>query len=207
MVVQQLNVATSYTSTPASGTRIYSTGLRDVILSVDGEIVTDIMENPAHGRRRDFILTTALAHMAQLPSHVGPLDAVRIASRAATLRPLQLIDRERVNSRGAILQPHYAIVGTRIAHNATVANLGVTTADVDYCDYSRDTSTFLCKAPNEYTAVEAAGAFAYGFSIEGDDIPASTMWAGIYARYRQMIRAGQLQVPSLPEMLQQAQAA
>lgn len=204
LAINQVLGADSYTSTPASNSHLFTNGLRDLILSVDGSIVTAILMNGNHGRRRDFILTAAMAHGGQLPSHIGPIDAVRIASKAATPWPLEDIERERINALGVPLHAHYAIQGTRCYSNATVSNFGVTTADVDYCDYAPDTSTFLCKAPAEYTDCELAAALEYLYGIEGDDVSAAGLYGRVKSQYIQMIAGGAMTLPPMEAIAQAA---
>lgn len=209
-IIQQMAVGgTSYTSSVSDANhRVTTNGIRDAILAADAQIANAICMNGSHGRRRDFISTTAVSHAGQLPSHIGPLDAIRINSKAALLRPLAQIERERTNSLAlTFIGPHYNVVGNRIYHNATSALFGVTTADVDYASYVMDTSTFLCKCSVEYTAVEIAAGMALVASVQGDDDAYAGLYKGIVADYMQMIQGGAMTVPSLDDMLAQAQAA
>lgn len=204
LAVAQLTGADSYTSTPASNSHLFTNQLRDAILAVDGNVVRAICESGNHGRRRDYIVSVALAHGAQIPSHVGPIDAVRIAGLAATPWDPRDIEMERVNALGVPLQPHFAVDNARIYHNGTVASFGVSTADLDHCAYAMDTSGSLCQAPVEYADAVLCGTLEYLFGVEGDDVAAANLYGRTFQMYLQMIKGGAMNIPSLGAIQQEA---
>lgn len=197
LMVEQINLNTSYSVSAASGQRLYDNGLRDMVLSVDGQVALAIINNPLHGRRKDFVASAALTDGAQLPTHIGPLDAVRINGKPADLLPINQVRLYRTNALAATPVPAYALLGTRIFHTATTPNFSVTTADVDYCDYTRDVVTFLCKCSSEYTAVHVAGTLAMLFSVEGEDPTTAGLYQTIFSTYLQMVQNGAMTVPDL----------
>lgn len=205
LIVQQTAHAVSgtYTPTPAANMRLTGNGIRDMILSYDGQVVRSILLDPNNGRRRDFILTTALTNNAQLPSHIGPLDAVRINGIPASLMSLDVVRRLRINALAVPVDPYYSIEGTRIYHNATAANFGTTSADVDYCDYSPDVSTFLCKAPADYTVLEVAGCLALLASVDGDDTPLAAFYQSAAMSFSQMTGQSAPALADLGQMMQE----
>lgn len=206
LVVQQMAVAVSYTVTPASGTRVYANGIRDAILAVDAEICLAIINSPNNARRRDFILSAALADNAQLPSHIGPLGAVRINGKPSSLVSLDLVRRTRINALLLPVDPYHCFFDQRIYHNATSANFSTTTADVDYYSFTVDGSTFLCQAPSEYTAAEFAGAMALLASVDGDDVQQAGLYQSIFNVYMQMISGGAQVIPDMGQMMEQRAA-
>lgn len=204
LAIAQVVGADSYTSTPAANSPLFTNGLRDLILAVDGSIIAAGLSNGNWGHRFDFETSVAVAHGGSIPTHIGPLGPVRIAGKAAVPWPPEDIERERANALGVPLQPHFALVGTRLYHNATAPNFGVTTADLDYYNYTMDTSGFLCKAPVEMTEAEVAAACAYIINIEGDDPASANLYGQMYAAYLKMISEGAMTLPSLSSMQQQA---
>lgn len=204
LIVQQMAMATSYTSSPAANTRLYGNGIRDAILAVDGQVCIAIITSSNNSRRRDFIQTAALADNAQLPSRIGPIGAVRINGLPATLASLDLVRRTKTNALSLPVAPLYNIFDNRIYHNATSGNFSTTSADVDYYSYTQDTSTFLCQAPSEYTSVVFAGAMALVASVDGDDVPQAGLYQAIFNSYMAMISGGAQVVPDINTMVKQA---
>lgn len=205
LIVQQLALAVggTYTPTSAAAMRLTSNGIRDMIIAFDGQTVRNILLDPNNGARQGFILTAALANNALIPSHIGPIDAVRINGSPASLESLDLVRWTRANALAVPIDPYYSLQGSRIYHNGTSVNFGTLTADVDYCDYTADTSTYLCKAPSDYTVYEVAGCLAMLASVDGDDTPLATFYQGAAQSFASMTGRSAPALADLGQIMQQ----
>src|SRR4051812_48555065 len=89
------NLSDTYTETPDSGSRAYEQQLIDLSLTIDGELICIGLLNPTWSHRIEFQQSTSVAYGANLPAHVGPIDAVLIGGKLATWATIDQIDSER----------------------------------------------------------------------------------------------------------------
>jgi hypothetical protein len=183
-----LNVADSYTATPDSGSRLYAQQVIDSGLDIDGQIIAVGLGNPTWSHRVEFQGSASVAHLANLPAHTGPIDAVLVGGKVATPAPLDQIESERdlVAQGITTVTPHYNADGTVLAHN------GSSNATVKYCIYTRGS---VLQAPDEYEPTIIRGVLSIVGSPEGEDPALQQAYAQQYHADLQMIATGQMPPP------------
>lgn len=199
IINQELNLADSYTATP-DDPRFYN--LSDVILACDAQTVSAFLKNPTDGRRAGFLSTQSLAHGAGLPTHIGPIESVTIASKGAVLARKDKIERERENALNlTTISPHYWIEANTIFHNADAkisgvagALFGVTVASVKVCTFSMGV---VCQSPDELEIVVACGALAMLAPVEGENVSLASHYQGQFLAMLSALEKGQ----PLPEFI------
>lgn len=149
-VMDLLNILKSDDVATAESTFVKSSGLVDSdvddaafpksavrrhILTAQQLIVLAIIQTEGHPRRRDYMKTTNVAHLAQLPSGIGPIGAIYddVTGESYTLRSVDDVNRIRRNpiSVGGVTPTfrYYALDGTRIFLTNSYAIL-------EYADYN-----------------------------------------------------------------------
>lgn len=186
------NLADSYTETPDAGSRAYEQQLIDVALSIDIELIEIGLKNATWAHRVDFQQSSTVAHLANLPTHMGPIDAVLIGSKAASVAPVEQIEKEReLVALGIAVTPHYNTDGTVLAHN------GATTAVVKSCNATRGA---VLQSPDEWEGAIARGTTSLVSNPEGEDSQLQAGYAAMYQQDKQAVQSGEIPPPfALPQ--------
>jgi hypothetical protein len=173
LVVEALNESTkgeAYGTISATKERFKSQEVTDAILAADARAVTAGLETPGWGHRRAFTTSGTVAHLGQVPDHVGPVMSVTVDGKGASVPglpdPKAKIERDRANPQTLTLLERFFFIDD----NDVLFHSG-TTATVYYCTF---TMTAACQSPDELLRAVVEGALAILFSKDGHKTGAAT---------------------------------
>lgn len=189
-----LDLADAYQETPDAGSRAYEQELIDIALTIDVELIEIGLRNATWAHRVDFTQSTSVAHGANLPAHTGPIDAVIISSKNASVAPVEQIEKEReltALSPAIGVTPHYNTDGYVLSHN------GTSSATVKSCIVTRGS---VLQAPDELEGAIIRGVLSLISSPEGEAPEMQAAYAALYQQDKQSIATGEIPPPfALPE--------
>lgn len=187
-----LNLADAYGVTPDAGSRAYAQEIIDLALTIDVELIEIGLRNATWAHRVDFAQSTTVAHGANLPAHVGPIDAVIIGGKNASVAPVEQIEKEReLVALSVAVTPHYNTDGYVLAHN------GSSSATVKSCIVTRGS---VLQSPDELEGAIIHGVLSLVASPEGEDAQLQAGYAAMYIADKQTLTTGEIPPPfALPE--------
>lgn len=187
-----LNLADTYSEVPDAGSRAYEQQLIDLAQTIDVELIEIGLRNATWAHRVDFVQSFTVAHGANLPTHTGPIDAVIVGGKNASVAPVEQIEKEReLVALGIAVTPHYNTDGFVLAHNGTVS------ATVKSCIVSRGS---VLQAPDELEGAIIRGVLSLVSSPEGEDPQLQAGYAAMYQADKQALQGGEIPPPfALPE--------
>lgn len=186
----KLTSASSYPTTNTDGKRGFSDGRVDhAVQFASADVFGIFTASPTNSRRRDFVVTAPVTSGSLLPTHVGPVGAVRVDGKPGKLCSADMVQWLIDNALSLTeRQGYYAIDADRILFVGTSA-----TVDVVQLPDPVDPSLI----PVEYANAVVAIALSYLFAFEGENLGAAQHYAQIADRYRLMI-ASSRELPEVP---------
>lgn len=185
LVVQGLNLASTYTPTP-DDPRVYAQGVLDAINASDVAVVETILGNAMHPRRSQFFTSSPVAHEGQIPNHIGPVVSIEVNSKGATAWPKTEIEYERTNDLSLTFDGHYWVDSEGILYHNGTGN-----ATVFYCTISATaspTTASLLQSPDEYFEAVASKTLSFLFNIEGENSAAAEFYDNHWRAFENSIR-------------------
>lgn len=155
-----LNASTETYGTHDSSRRYPDSLIDDALSNADQEVVGWFLAQENHPRRAGFMTGASVAHAGRIPTHIGPIGAVTLNSKAAEPWPASEIQALRDNPLGLVtIKRYYAVEGEKLFF---VDADGTMLADVDIANYTPTTG--VLQAPPEYRNAVIACALAYIFA-------------------------------------------
>jgi len=155
-----------------------------------------IAGNPTHPRRSSLVTSVNMTTVGQLlPSHIGPIGAVRIGASDATLKHADRTSADDVqrlidNALGLTLTAgYYGLDDERIYWTGTKCWVDMVVSPAEPMDPDL--------VPDEYANAVVARALAFLFPLEGENISAAQHFHAIATQYEQMIAAN-IAPPEVP---------
>lgn len=155
-----------------------------------------IAMNPTHPRRSSLMASVSMTTVGQLlPSHLGPIGAVRIGATDDTLKHADNTSPDDVgrlldNNLGLTLNlGYYGLDAERIYWTGVKCWVDLVASPTEPIDPDL--------VPDEYANAVCARALAFLFPLEGENLSAAQHFDKIATQYEQMIMANQVP-PEVP---------
>lgn len=190
-----LNVSTANYGEHDGSKRYPEELIEDALMRADEKVVGWFLAQPNHPRRAAFMDEADVAHAGRIPSHIGPIGAVTINTKAAEPWPASEIQHLRTNRLGLVgFGRYYAVEGEKLFF-ADEDNAA--TAQVDIANYNPITG--VIQTPPEFlnAVIACALSVLFGKDAASSQLPAAQHYLAVEQSSLQLVE-DDAPVPPVP---------